>query len=257
MAVGDLVVKILARADLGNPGAHYAHHGGAAVVELDVKFIDLLLALELFAEIARSVVARVVEAIPDNGLEKSDEDDDLRPAEGWHVQRAHGARAHVLELDVGSLREVARKMNASIGRQETHHRCHANAPVLALNGAAAGEIFWLRGHPLERIIDTERARGTKFLLYDHGDSFRRTRHYRGLQLGTIEPRLEGRSGPKGERGDDSDELHGFTCCPVHGSFAARRGLLAKHHMYRKPFENSAETDRSYTKQHIHPTHPSP
>ena len=85
--------KGLAGDELISHHAEDASHSSAAVVQLNIQLLRLLVRREEFSEVAGAVVAGVVEAIEVDGFEETNEDDDLRPggivwSEGTSVRRA-------------------------------------------------------------------------------------------------------------------------------------------------------------------------
>ena len=120
------------------------HHGGAAVVELDVELAGLLLGvLDVGTEVPDAVVAVVLGSGHPGELNETDEGDDLGETGGGDGEKAGDSGGDVGELEVVGGGDVAVEDNVVVVDDATDHGGHGNAAMLALDGTATLESLGL------------------------------------------------------------------------------------------------------------------
>ena len=144
-----------------------AHHGGTAVVELNIELAGLLLGiLDVSAEVSDSVVAVVLGGGHPGELNKSEEGEDLGKTGGRDGADAVDAVGDVGELEVGGGAEVSVELNVVVVDDGAEDGSHGDAAVLALDGTTTLEGLGLSLEPAEGIVDAEGLGDTELELRD-------------------------------------------------------------------------------------------
>jgi len=134
---------------------HDAHHGGTAVVHLGIELAGLLLGvLNVVTEPSDSVVTVVLGGGHPGELDESEEEEDLEETSGGDGADAVDAVGDVGELELLRGGEVSVELDVVVVDNGTDDGSHANAAVLALDGATALEVLGLGVEPSEGVVDT-------------------------------------------------------------------------------------------------------
>ena len=132
-----------------------AHHSGTAVVELNIELAGLLLGvLDVGAEVSDAVVAVVLGGGHPGELDEGKEEEDLEEAGGGDGADSVDAVGDVGELEVLGGAQVSVELDVVVVDNGTDDGSHANAAVLALDGATALEVLGLGVEPSEGVVDT-------------------------------------------------------------------------------------------------------
>ena len=135
--------------------AEDAHHGGAAVVDLGVELAGLLLGVfDGVTEPSDAVVAVVLGGGHPGELDEGKEEEDLEKAGGGDGADSVDAVGDVGELEVLGGAQVSVELDVVVVDNGTDDGSHANAAVLALDGATALEVLGLGVEPSEGVVDT-------------------------------------------------------------------------------------------------------
>mmetsp|Transcript_38843 Transcript_38843/g.81523 ORF Transcript_38843/g.81523 Transcript_38843/m.81523 type:complete len:222 (-) Transcript_38843:144-809(-) len=161
---GDGVERVAGQGLVGDHACN-AHHGGAAIVALDVE-------LELLSGEARHVLVPHPAKGDDISwglvgllrkhrvVEEGDDQHDLQPRKvGQRRPRGDRAARHVGVLDVLGEGQVARPADACLGQDHVQGCGHGDPTVLDLHLLKAAVLLRVLRHKLQRVINSERGGG--------------------------------------------------------------------------------------------------
>jgi hypothetical protein len=164
---GVLLVHGLSGELFGNHVTHNSHHGGAAVVDLNIELAGLFFGVfDVGSEVTDSVVSVVLGGRHPRQLDKSEESKDLGESGGRDGTDTVSSRGDIGELEVGGRGKVSVEGDVVVVDDDTDNCSHGNTSVLALNSTTALEGLGLGLEPSKRIVDTEGLDGSKLKLTD-------------------------------------------------------------------------------------------
>ena len=182
-----------------------AHHGGAALVELNGTLLELGLGIERVPAEVNGAVAEVTreftagDVLHDGKLQEANEGQDLQGTGHGGGEGAGPAGGDVGELS-SVQGDVTREADSGGGGQVADNTQHADAAVLDLNVSEAVELGLVAiRNQSQRVEESERSLGAELVLEGHAE---------GRSLGRLLRRGEGSSG--GNKGGGDGELHGFS-----------------------------------------------
>jgi len=166
--------------ELVHEAASDSHHGGAAVLALDVELVRLDLGV-IVADpaISANVAAVAVRGLRDDGerlrsvagLTREGNRQDLQPAELRDgLERGEAARRHVRELELSRAREVAREADTRLNVDDVEEGKHGRTAVLDLHDLVAAHVLGL--DEAERVVHAERRQHADVTLLEHGGADR-------------------------------------------------------------------------------------
>jgi len=162
-----LLVHGLASELFSNQVTNDTHHGGTAVVDLNIQLAGLLFrVLYVGSEVSNTVVSVVLGGGHPGQLNKGEEGKDLGESGGGDGTDTIGTKRDVRELQVVRGGQVSIEDNVVVVDDDTDNGSHGNTSVLALNRSAALKGLGLGLQPAQRIVHTKGLGDTKLELTD-------------------------------------------------------------------------------------------
>ena len=157
-----LLVHGLSSELLSDHVAHDAHHGSAAVVDLNIELAGLLLGIEdVAAEVANTVITVVLGGREPRELNEAEEGDDLGKTGGGDGENTVDTSGDVGELKVVGGGDVSIENNVVVVDNGADDSSHCNTAVLALDSTTALEGLRLGVKPSEGIKNAKGLSNTK------------------------------------------------------------------------------------------------